>query len=209
MSKEINRLHYLTQDLETTEHWQQAEIACKAGVRWVQFRMKNTPYQEWLEAAQKVKKVCDEHEAILIVNDDIEIAKNVKAHGVHLGKNDLHPTVARNVLGKKVIIGVTANSKEDLERVQRSEVDYVGVGPFKYTETKENLAEVLGASGIADLQKVATKPLIAIGGISIKDIEDVEQTGVHGLAVSSAINLDENPGYAAQLFNERVLKWTN
>ncbi|MFC1584642.1 thiamine phosphate synthase [Fibrobacterota bacterium] len=203
--KHIQPLHYLTQDLPGRSHLELAEAACRAGVKWVQLRAKGRSFDEWKHAAAEVKGVCDKHSAVLIVNDNMEIASEIKAHGLHLGKKDMPIHKARNILGPDVIIGGTANTPEDVEDCLRQGADYVGIGPFRFTKTKKDLAPVLGLEGIRDLAgRFMEVPLIAIGGIRLGDVGGLSETGIHGIAVSSAINMADNPGETAWAFVKEV-----
>src|SRR4051812_29081859 len=117
-TKNISRLHYLTQDLPDISHQQLAEIACMNGIRWIQLRVKNKPDEEWLAIAKDVKNICDKFQSVLIINDNIEIARTINADGVHLGKEDKSIPEARIILGNEKIIGGTANSAADILKLQ-------------------------------------------------------------------------------------------
>jgi thiamine-phosphate pyrophosphorylase len=201
----ISRLHYITQDLANYSHAQLAEFACKGGADWVQLRVKHalsaSPqkgerelYDEWLKIAKKTKLVCQKYGAKLIINDNVQIAKEVGADGVHLGKDDMNPKEARKILGKNFIIGGSTNTMDDVRRMMENGVDYIGIGPYSFTSTKEKLNPVLGLEGIrAIAEKFGNQiPMIAIGGIKLKNVESLMQTGIHGVAVSSAINMEED-----------------
>ena len=199
---EIARLHYITQDLPHTSHTEQIRMACDGGVKWVQLRVKGKDYQEWLPIARDTQAVCREYNAIFIINDNVQIAKELGADGIHLGKTDMSPTEARTILGPNAIIGGTANSLEDVKHLLTQPVDYIGLGPYRFTTTKEKLAPVLGLEGIKLiinelLNDKTTKPIITIGGITINDIDALMESGIYGIAVSSAINLAENPTFVA------------
>lgn len=198
----ISRLHYITQDLPDLSHAQLAELACEGGADWVQLRIKNKPYAEWLKIAQETKLVCLKYGAKLIVNDNVQIAKEVGAHGLHLGKEDMSPKEARKILGKNFIIGGSTNTLEDVRRQMENGCDYIGIGPFRFTATKEKLNPVLGLEGIrAVAEKFGDKiPMIAIGGIALDDVESLMETGIHGVAVSSGINLAKNKRSATENF---------
>lgn len=200
----VHRFHYLTQDLPDISHQELAEIACENGIRWIQLRVKNKSYEEWLQIAKEVKSVCDKYQAVLIINDNVVIAKEVDAHGVHLGKNDISIAEARAILGKDKIIGGTANTVEDIEYLQSTGVDYIGLGPYKFTETKKNLNSIVGLQGYAAiLQFYNSKiPVIAIGGIKLEDVKPIMNTGVYGVAVSSVINLADNKPKVINAFLE-------
>ncbi|MBU2916264.1 thiamine phosphate synthase [Reichenbachiella agariperforans] len=193
----ISRLHYISQETADKSHLQNIEEACQAGVDWVQLRVKNKSDNEVLAIATEAKEICKKHKAKLIINDHVAIAKKVKANGVHLGKEDMDPAEAREILGDRPYIGGTANTWEDVERLAMAGVDYIGLGPFRDTSTKENLSPTLGIKGISailnnmiigDIQV----PIIAIGGIQTEDIFDLQLSGCHGVAVASLINLSDN-----------------
>lgn len=200
----ISRLHYLTQDVHNISHQELAEIACKNGIRWIQLRVKNKSHEEWLQIAKEVKSVCDKYQTILIINDNAEIAKEIDADGVHLGKNDMSVAEARAILGKDKIIGGTANTVEDIEYLQSAGVDYIGLGPYKFTETKKNLNSIVGLQGYSAMLQFynSTIPVIAIGGIQLEDVQPLMNTGVYGIAVSSAINLADNKPKVINAFLE-------
>ena len=157
----------------------------------MQLRVKNKAYPEWLRIAQETKLVCLKYRAKLIINDNIEIAKEVGADGVHLGKEDFDPKEARKFLGDNFIVGGSTNTMEDVIRMTEAGCNYIGIGPYRFTPTKEKLNPVLGLEGIRKIAGVSGKkiPMIAIGGIKLEDIEPLMQTGIYGVAVSSGINL--------------------
>lgn len=188
----ISRLHYITQDLPDFSHTALTELACKGGADWVQLRVKNKPHREWLKIAQETKLICLKYGAKFIINDNVQIAKEVGADGVHLGKEDMDPKDARNFLGNNFIVGGSTNTIEDVMQMIENGVNYVGIGPYRHTSTKEKLNPILGLNGIKKIiEKISPSgfPIIAIGGIKFEDIELLLQTGIHGIAISSAINL--------------------
>ena len=199
----MNRLQFITTNAA------EAEKACKGGVRWVQLRVKNKPVVEWQAIAFETKKVCKQYGATFIVNDNVEIVKSVGADGVHLGKEDMRPDEARKILGSNFIIGGTANTIEDIRRLNEMKVDYIGLGPFRFTSTKANLSPVLGTNGYTEIMRQCAIeniiiPVFAIGGIQLGDIEVLMQTGVYGIAVSSAIAGAEDIEVAARSFIEQT-----
>jgi len=191
---QISRFHYLTQDLPDISHQELAEIACKNGIRWIQLRVKNKPFEDWLQIAKDVKQICNHFQTILIINDHAEIAKAVDADGVHVGKNDVSVLAARKIVGESKIIGATANTLEDILAHQKNGVNYIGLGPYKFTKTKEKLNPILGLEGYSIIQQSNNSiiPIIAIGGIQLEDVQPLMNTGVHGVAVSSVINLADD-----------------
>lgn len=188
----ISRLHYITQDLPGKSHAVLAEEACTGGCEWIQLRAKNKTFDEWRSIAGEVREVCKSHGVKLIINDNLELAKKVGADGVHLGKNDTSTAEARRVLGPDFIIGGTANTFEDIIMHATAGVDYIGLGPYRFTSTKEKLSPILGAEGYAKIMEQCKQagikiPVIAIGGILPGDVESLLAVGVHGVAISSAI----------------------
>ncbi len=195
----ISTLHYIT----TTPA--AAELACQGGVRWVQLRVKNQPYATWKQLAMDTQAVCRRYGATLLINDNPRLAQEIRADGVHVGAADMPPAEARAMLGAKFIIGGTANTFADVQRLVAAGVDYVGLGPFRFTRTKEKLSPILGLAGYtAVLQQCRaaglTVPIIGIGGITLTDVEALRATGLHGIAVSGSIAQAEHPVAAAQLF---------
>lgn len=202
----ISKFHYLTQDISTNSHEELAETSCKYGIRWIQLRVKNKSFDEWLQIAKNIKAICDRCNSVLIINDSVEICKAVDADGVHLGKNDISILEARKILGNNKIIGGTANTIEDVMQLENDGANYIGLGPYKFTETKKNLNTILGINGYSIIQQLnnSTIPIIAIGGIQVEDVKPLINTGVYGVAVSSAINLSENKEAAIKSFIDLV-----
>ncbi len=169
-----------------------ARMALEGGCRWIQLRMKGASDDEVAEVAAQIQPLCREHEAIFLLDDRVELAKSLKADGVHLGKNDMPISEARRVLGEEFIIGGTANTFDDIERLSSQGADYIGCGPFRFTTTKEKLAPVLGLEGYRRIvvqmeAKGINLPIVAIGGITCEDIPALMQTGIDGIAISGAV----------------------
>jgi len=178
----MERLLYISQ----APHLENIRAACEAGCRWIQLRVKNDARPE---LAIDAKKICDEFGAKLSINDHPSIAAQVNAYGVHVGKLDVPVTEARSIVGKQSLLGGTANTLDDVLAHIRDGVDYVGVGPFRFTTTKENLSPILGLEGYQQLMAVIGNkvPVLAIGGILLEDMPALKETGVHGVAVSGLI----------------------
>ena len=190
----IPKLHYISQGASIKEHLENIQQACQAGAELVQLRIKNYSEKKILKAAIEARKITEHFQTRLLINDHYKIAKEVKADGVHLGKSDSCPTEARKHLYSWQIIGGTANTLEDCKTLIDKKVDYIGLGPFQFTETKENLSPVLGTDGyLTILEELKTEtPIIAIGGIQVDNILDIMMTRVHGIAMSSTITKDFN-----------------
>jgi thiamine-phosphate pyrophosphorylase len=198
----ISSVHYLTQDnVEGKSHPELAERACRAGINWVQLRTKNKSESEWEAIARDVLEITQKYNATLIINDNVSLALKIKADGVHLGKEDMDPLEARNILGPEFIIGGTANIDTDILRLSNAGVDYIGLGPYRFTETKKNLSPVLKTAELVRLIHLQHEiPVILIGGIKPEDIPAIASAGADGIAISSAINLAENPMLTAMEF---------
>ena len=128
---------------------------------------------------------------------------------MHLGKNDMPIDEARKILGSDKIIGGTANTFEDVERLYRQGADYIGCGPFRFTTTKKNLSPILGLEGYQRIVKQMhdaniNLPIVAIGGIKAEDIPAIMQTGVTGIAVSGAVQDAENPVEEMKKFCQKI-----
>jgi len=190
----INKLHYISQGASVKEHLENIQQACQSGAELVQLRLKNYSEKKILKAAVEARKITEHFQTRLIINDHYKIAKEVKADGVHLGKSDTCPTEARKHLYTWQVIGGTANTLEDCKILIEKKVDYIGLGPFQFTETKENLSPVLSTNGyLTILEELKTDiPIIAIGGIQVDNILDIMMTRVHGIAMSGAITKDFN-----------------
>lgn len=182
-----------------------ARLALEGGCRWVQLRMKEATEVEFMAAAAEIGRLCKEHGATFVLDDHVEWVEKTGADGVHLGKNDMPIDEARKILGSDKIIGGTANTFEDVERLYRQGADYIGCGPFRFTTTKKNLSPVLGLEGyqhIVDQMKShgINLPIVAIGGILESDIKSILATEVSGIAVSGGILNAENPAEEMQRF---------
>lgn len=191
-NKKIAKLQFITLDHPTISHADQAIRAYEAGCKWVQLRMKDRSEDEIEQEIIKILPVANAHHAILLINDHVELTLKTGAHGVHLGKDDMCPTEAQKLLGPDFIIGGTANTFEDIRSLIERGVDYVGLGPFRFTTTKKKLSPTLGLAGydqiLTELRSNQLDiPVIAIGGILESDIESLKQTGIYGIAVAGAI----------------------
>ena len=187
---------------------EEVQMALEGGCKWIQLRLKDASDEEFRQTALEIIPMCQENEAFLVFDDRVELAMEMGVHGVHLGKNDMNPLQARETMGAEAIIGVTANTADDILRFRGWDVDYVGLGPFRYTTTKSNLSPVLGIDGYREIVKAVrdsgmTLPIVAIGGITIDDIPAIMATGVNGVAVSGAIiNADDPVEYTRNLLEK-------
>ncbi len=191
-------LQFITHQTEKYSYLESACIALEGGCKWIQLRMKESTPEEIKAVALPLQSLCKEHEALLIIDDHVQLAKEVEADGVHLGKQDMPITEARSLLGEKFIIGGTANTFEEVQSLYVAGADYAGIGPFRFTSTKKNLSPILGIEGYRlIIEKMEEKeiqlPTVAIGGILYEDIPSILSTGINGIALSGAILHAENP----------------
>ena len=194
----MNGLLFITHRTEKYDYLQSVAMALEGGCRQIQLRMKDSPLHEVEHTAHQAKALCDSCGAQLYIDDHVEICQRVKATGVHLGKSDMSPAEARALLGHDFIIGSTANTFDDIRALSATDIDYIGLGPFRFTTTKKNLSPVLGLEGykaIISRCRVAgiDLPILAIGGITMGDICELMRTGISGIALSSTILQAEDP----------------
>lgn len=195
--KRFESLQFITNGATPEETLRQARQALDGGCRWIQLRMKGNEEAEVEAVGRDMKRLTDSYGAVLIVDDHVGVVKSIGASGVHLGKNDMHPSQAREVLGEKPIIGGTCNTYDDVLRI-KDYVDYIGCGPFRFTTTKKNLSPVLGLDGYRELMWAMRSeginiPVVAIGGITLADIRDVLEAGPDGIALSGEIAKAADP----------------
>ncbi len=197
----IPKLHYISQGNSPKEHIENIQKACTSGAELVQLRLKNISEKKFLKLAKEAREITAHFQTRLIINDDYRIAKAIKADGVHLGKTDSCPKIARKHLYTWQMIGGTANTLQDCETLIVKDVDYISLSPFRLTKTKDNSSVVLGLSGytaITEALKTET-PIIGFGGITKEDVTAILETGVSGIAVSEEITQNFN---TIKIFNE-------
>lgn len=195
--KKMSKLQYISQGSTAEEQLQNIQKALNGGCTWIQLRWKNVSENEFIPVARKVKELCEENGATFIINDYVDWAKEVDADGIHLGMEDSRISEARSKLGARKIIGGTANTLEDVLQRIDEQCDYIGLGPFRFTATKEKLSPVLGLEGyqaiMGQLQSNGKQiNIYAIGGIELEDIEPILNTGIYGIAVSGLITKNDN-----------------
>ncbi len=189
-------------------------LALLGGCRWVQLRMKGATDEEVRPIAIQAQEMCRQAGATFIIDDRMNLVKELRADGVHLGKNDLPVSEARHILGEDFIIGGTANTFADVRAHHEAGADYIGCGPFRFTTTKERLSPVLGLEGYRRITNQMREesihlPIVAIGGITLADIPELMQTGVSGIALSGSILGAEDPAKETNKIVNTIRKWKN
>ncbi|OOV19962.1 thiamine phosphate synthase [Flavobacterium sp. LM4] len=205
----FNKLQYISQGETAEKQLYNIHQALDAGCDWIQMRFKNQTPEKRFVLAEAVKVLCEEYLANFIVNDDVILAQKIGADGVHLGLTDMSIPGARAILGNRKIIGATANTFEDVLIQSKNGCDYIGLGPFQFTETKEKLSPILGAEGyVSILNKMKTQniltPVYAIGGITLENIKILVKTGIHGIAVSGMITKSLEKVKLVQQLNDKL-----
>jgi|GEM_PF-273671 len=172
---------------------EQVELCLRGGVKIIQYRSKfdihnPTVYEQVLLLCKQIAEACLNNGALFLINDFIPLCHDSSAQGLHLGLDDSPVYEARKVLDSKVIIGGTVHNVQDALRRSHEGVQYIGIGPYRFTQTKDNLAPLLGLSGIKEIcQSTPNIPAFAIGGIRPFDVGQILSAGAEGIAVSSAI----------------------
>jgi thiamine-phosphate pyrophosphorylase len=189
----MEKLQYISQGFTIEDQELNIRKALDAGVRWIQVRWKNAPENKFIKLCEISKKLCSDNQTVCIINDHVQIAKDIDADGVHLGLKDTSIEIARHILGQNKIIGGTANTIEDVLQRMNEPCDYIGLGPLRFTSTKEKLSPILGFEGyekiIQDLKEKSLEipKIFAIGGVVLNDIQLLQQIGIYGVAVSGVI----------------------
>jgi len=181
------------------------EATLQGGTRIIQYRDKSNDQNKRLRQASLLRALCHQYQAICIINDDIELAKAVNAHGVHLGKDDFSLTIARQVLGENAIIGVSCYNDLNLAReAENNNADYVAFGAIFSSATKPE-ANVAGPDIITKAKQQISIPVCSIGGITQENIQQVIQQGADMAAVISGIfsaeNIKQSTTTLSQFFN--------
>ena len=210
MKKFIEKLQFITHDIEQHTHIEQAQIACEAGAKWIQYRCLTKTDDELLEDINVIAEICDDWGATLIVTDHIHLNGKADIQGFHIEDMDADFKQLREELGEAITIGGSSNTVEGLLRIAAEGADYAGFGPFKVTTTKPNNAPLLGIEGYAKAMNVLKQqnidlPVLAVGGVTLDDIDDLMKTGIFGIAASSAINQAENMREAYLDFYDKVI----
>ncbi|WP_137904784.1 thiamine phosphate synthase [Chryseobacterium sp. 2VB] len=189
----MEKLQYISQGNTIQEQEKHIRNALDNGIKWVQVRWKNAPENELISLCEISKQLCSAYQSVCIINDHVQIAKEIDADGVHLGLDDCSVDEARLILGENKIIGGTANTLSDvIQRINES-CDYIGLGPLRFTTTKEKLSPVLGFEGYRDIidglkdKSIKIPKIFAIGSVNPEDILPLQEIGIYGVAVSGLI----------------------
>jgi thiamine-phosphate pyrophosphorylase len=189
MKSSIDYSLYLVTDREVlvdTDIYTGVEEAIKGGVTVVQIREKSLGTLEFYNLAVRIKNITDKYKIPLIINDRIDIAKDLDAAGVHLGQSDMPVDVARSIIGENKIIGVSTATLKEAQKAERQGADYVGVGAMFPTTTKDD-ARAVSVHCLKEIKENISIPVVAIGGINEKNVALLKSANIDGIAVISDI----------------------
>lgn len=212
MLKDILKLYLITnrnKQISDTEFLDLIAQAISGGVTSVQLREKNLEYEKFLKLAAQCKEITAKHNIPLFINDNVDIAKKVSAYGIHIGQSDTSLQNAREFLGTNFIIGLSINNLTQLNDKQNQYADYLSIGPVFQTSTKPDAENSTGVQAISLLTHNKSKPMIAIGRITLNNISSLMNSGLDGFAISSAIFDHKNPTIKAKKFRHKINKLLN
>jgi len=195
--KYIEKLHYITHDIPHLSHIEQAQLACEAGAKWIQYRCLNKSDEALLQDINAIAEICDDWGTTLIVTDHVHLNGKADIQGFHIEDMNADFIALRKLVGNDITLGGSANTSENLIRLAKEGADYAGYSPFGATETKPNNYQYLGFEGYQQVVKALRAqainiPVLAVGGIKTYDVEALMQTGIYGIAVSGAINFADD-----------------
>lgn len=180
-------------DTPTHDYLQFIQCCAESGITALQLREKNASHAELLDLGQQIKRILAPFDIPLIINDNVTLAIELNADGVHLGQSDACPINTRQRLGTEKIIGLSIDSVENLHVANQLPIDYVGIGAIFPTATKHNVATIWGTEGLLKLSAVSKHPIVAIGGINESNTSNVKRAGAHGVAVIGALHDSSAP----------------
>ena len=184
MNREALRLYLVTNRYQDSleSFLEKVETACRSGVTIIQLREKNLTTNQYYQLAKQVKEITDAYQVPLIIDDRLDVCLAVDAAGLHIGDDELPVSVARQVLGPKKILGVTAKTVKRALEAETSGADYLGTGAIFPTRTKEN-APITLISTLKTICQTVAIPVVAIGGLTSENIDQLAATGIAGVAV--------------------------
>ena len=184
MNRKALRLYLVTNRYQDSleSFLEKVETACRSGVTIIQLREKNLTTNQYYQLAKQVKEITDAYQVPLIIDDRLDICLAVDAAGLHIGDDELPVSVARQVLGPEKILGVTAKTVKRALEAETSGADYLGTGAIFPTTTKEN-APITQISTLKTICQTVAIPVVAIGGLTSENIDQLIGTGIAGVAV--------------------------
>ncbi len=200
----ISGLYLITDNNHDGKILEKVKAALTGGARTIQYRAKEARPDERRDIGERLRSLCQEHEALLIINDFPELARDIDADGVHLGQEDMPPVQARQIVGRDKLIGISTHSVDEALKAEAQGADYIAFGSIFPTSSKDDTT-LVGLKKLSMVRKAVRIPLVAIGGITPEGASQAIDAGANAVAVISGIMADENPGRAAReyalLFN--------
>lgn len=181
------------------------EEAVKGGVTMVQLREKECSTREFIDLAILLKRQLAPYQVPLIINDRVDVALAADADGIHIGQSDMPYDVARRLLGREKIIGLSVENMDQVYEANHFDVDYIGISPVFNTPTKTDTATPFGLEGISQVMAISKHPAVGIGGINAENASAIMQAGANGIAVVSAICSANSPREAAFALKNKLL----
>lgn len=194
-------LYVVTAEFPGKSHIDVATAAIEGGALIIQYREKDTSSRKLLETAGKLRELTSKADVKLIINDRVDIALAIRADGVHLGQDDLTLEAAKNIMGYDYIIGISATNFDEALAAAKDGADYIGLGPIYPTPSKDDAAPPIGLEGLSAVAEAINIPVVAIGGITIDNVEEVVMAGADAIAVISAVAAAEDMAGAARSLN--------
>lgn len=197
--KKIGRLHIIT-DIVVQHRFSHEELAAMAvagGADTIQFRQKSGSTKEMIQTACRIREICRKAGVIFLVNDRLDWTLACRPDGIHLGQEDFPIPLARQILGNEAIIGGSAGDLDEAHKCLNEGADYIGFGPIFPTSSKEDAGPAAGLEPLRRVVREISLPIIAIGGVTEENLPQILETGVHGIAVISAVCCQEDPQKAA------------
>ena len=176
---------------DKTLSWQ-VEESLKGGATMIQLREKHLDHEHFLKEAKEIKELCRKYQVPFLINDDVDLAVEVDADGVHVGQHDMEAGEVRKKIGPNHILGVSAQTVEQALLAQQAGADYLGVGAVFPTGTKDD-ADAVSIQTLGEICRAVNIPVVAIGGITREDIPSLKASGLSGIALSGGILKAENP----------------
>ena len=177
------------------------EEAIKGGTSIVQLREKTASTKDFYELALKVKEITSRHDVPLLINDRIDIALAIDSEGVHIGQDDMPADIARAIIGDEKILGVSASTVDEAVKAQKDGADYIGSGAVFPTSTKDD-ADSVSKDELKEIVNSIDIPVVAIGGITLENAQELKDTGISGFSVVSAIMSAKDPQEASEKLKE-------
>lgn len=201
MNRKVLKLYLVTNRYQDSleSFLEKVETACRSGVTIIQLREKNLTTNQYYQLAKQVKEITDAYQVPLIIDDRLDICLAVDAAGLHIGDDELPVSVARKVLGPEKILGVTAKTVKRALEAETSGADYLGTGAIFPTTTKEN-APITLISTLKTICQTVAIPVVAIGGLTSENIDQLTGTGIAGVAVVRDLMQAEDIEAKAQAF---------